>query len=206
MSLDELLLLPNGKLKLLPAAAYDKCDRQEIRIFCHHTGRYGLPTEEVVGYIKGLINGRSAIEIGSGNGDLGYHLGIPMTDSKMQTDNPLASLHYFMMGQPAIDYPPDVEKIEALDAVLKYKPQVVVASWVTQWVPPIPLPPGSGSIYGVKEDKLLDLVESYILVGNTKIHSKKEICKLPHEEIALPGLRSRASYPESDRIYIWNKQ
>src|SRR5271170_675184 len=74
------------RLKLLSYKEYDKIDRIALKLFCHATGRYGLPTIELVEYLKELIGGRSAIEIGAGNGDLGRHLGIPMTDSRLQED------------------------------------------------------------------------------------------------------------------------
>lgn len=196
-------LLPSGKLKLVSATEYDNFSHDEIRVFCHKYARYGLPTMELVEFLKEIINGRNAIEIGAGHGDLGCHLNIPMTDSKCQA-SPQLQLYYSAMGQPTIKYPADVEKLEALDAIKKYQPQVVIGSWVTQWLDPNKPATKGGSMYGVKEGELLKLVETYVVIGNLDSHGDKDIIDLPHEEIVLPGIRSRASNPVNNRIFIWN--
>jgi hypothetical protein len=196
------LLLPNGKLKLLDHADYAKFTPEEIRLFCHKHGRYGLPTIEAVDFIKTLIAGRSVIEIGSGHGDLGYHLGIPMTDSKIQFQ-PDVRMLYKLMGQTVIEYPEDVEKLDALEAIKKYKPQVVVASWITQWISPDEPQTSGGSVYGIKEDEMLEKVEQYIMIGNLKIHGDKKILAREHTIFKPLFIRSRASYPEDDAIFLW---
>jgi hypothetical protein len=199
------LLMKNKKLKLLDAKEYDNFSHGDLRFFCHQHARYGLPTTECVNFIREVINGRTALEIGSGHGDLGYHLNIRMTDSKIQED-PGVRLFYMMGRQPVINYPPDIRKIEAIDAVKKWRPQVVVGSWITRWVSPDFPPSGNGSVFGVKEDEILDLVETYILVGNLDTHGDKEIMKRKHREIANPFLKSRAKNPENNRIFIWDRE
>ncbi len=196
------LLLPNGKMKLLPAAFYDAIDKGNLRLFCHSYARYGIPTTELIDFLIQKIDGRSAIEIGSGHGDLGYHLNIKMTDSKIQK-NPEIQESYRAMKQPIIDYPDDVEEIDALDAVEKYKPSVVVASWVTTYAPHV-MPYGSNP-HGIKETKILDKIETFIIVGNNDLHGDKPIRKLPHLEIYEPWIKSRATNPENNRIYIWDR-
>jgi hypothetical protein len=194
----------------------DLFDRTELRLWCHHNARYGLPTKELVEWLREYIGGREAIEIGSGAGDLAYHLGIKATDNKMQ-DDPTKTLlgptgqmvsvkeFYQMTGQPTIKYPDWVEKIEALDAVDKYKPQVVVAQWVTHWIDPNkPVPPGGGNVFGIKEDELLAKGVTYIMIGNRKIHGGKPILKLPHKEYQFSFLRSRRN-DSDDVVYIWEK-
>lgn len=196
------LLLPNGKMKLLPAAFYDAKDKNDLRLFCHNYARYGIPTTELVDFLIQKIDGRSAIEIGSGHGDLGYHLNIKMTDSKIQK-NPEIQESYKALKQPIIDYPDDVEELEALDAVEKYKPSVVIASWITTYAPDI-MPYGSNP-HGIKEAKILDKIETFIIVGNNDLHGDKPIRKLPHLEIYEPWIKSRATNPENNRIYIWDR-
>jgi hypothetical protein len=44
----------------------------------------------------------------------------------------------------------------------------------------------------------------YILIGNRQVHGSKKIMAQPHQEFALPFLRSRANHPELDRVWIWN--
>jgi hypothetical protein len=196
------LLLPNGKMKLFPAAFYDTIDKGNLRLFCYSYARYGIPTTELIDFLIQKIDGRSAIEIGSGHGDLGYHLNIKMSDSKIQK-NPEVQESYRAMKQPIIDYPDDVEEIDALDAVEKYKPSVVVASWVTTYAPHV-MPYGSNP-HGIKETKILDKIETFIIVGNNDLHGDKPIRKLPHLEIYEPWIKSRATNPENNRIYIWDR-
>lgn len=200
------LLDEQGHLKLLSSAEFDAIPRDALRLWCHFNGRYGLPTQELVAYLKKRIAGRKAIEIGSGYGDLAYHLGIPATDSWIMTDPGVAAF-YKAMQQPVINYPPFVEKIEALDAIRKYKPEIVIASWVTRWVDPnLPVPQGGGSIHGVKEDLLLATGVTYIFIGNLGVHGHKPIRNLEHQELIFPFVRSRAIDPSLDRVMIWNEK
>jgi len=195
-------LLESNRLKLFHAEHYKKYKWNDLRLFCHYYARYGLPTIELVDYIKMLIHGRSAIEIGAGAGDLGFHLGIKMTDSYQQTD-PLIKMIYEAMGQPVITYPPDVEKIDALDAVIKYQPKVVVASWITSHSP-------TQQVYcsnpeGIKEAKILDLIDTFIIIGNIDVHGTKPILKIGHAVIQEPWIVSRAKNQSHNCIYIWDK-
>lgn len=198
------LLLPNGKLKLVSSSHYDKYNFPSLRVFCHVKARYGLPTIEVIEFLKELIDGRPTIEIGAGYGDFGYHLGIPTTDSKIQV-RPDIKAQYEAMDQPIIEYPEDVEELEALDAIKKYKPQVVFASWVTQWVDHNKTPAKVGSLHGIREDKLLDLVDTYILLGNLDQHGDKDIIRKKHLAIENPHIRSRSNNFEGNRIFVWSK-
>lgn len=193
------LLLENGKLKLFPSQKYRQLKWEDFRFFCHQYARYGIPTTELVDFIKEKIDGRSAIEIGSGAGDLGFHLGIPMTDSKIQENPDLIKIYKAAM-QPVIKYPSDVEKIDSLDAVIKYKPKVVVASWITSYSP-VETTFGSNP-NAIKEDKILELIETFIIVGNLDIHWDKPILRNPHIEIYAPWIISRAKNPEKNRIFI----
>jgi len=189
-----------GRLILRPDAFFDTLAPTALRIWAHQNGRYGVPTAELVGWLRWIIGNRFAIEIGAGSGDLSLHLGTLATDSYMQSD-PAMQAVYEMMGQPTIRYGRWVEKLSALDAAAKYKPDVVVASWVTQ------LYKGDGSVgacaHGVDEDELLDTGVTYILIGNQNVHGDKRIMKRPHVEHKLPFLRSRAKEPEKDRVWIW---
>jgi hypothetical protein len=198
------LLDSNGQIKLLTAAAYATFSRDALRLWCHRYARYGLPTVELIQWLQDRINGRKAIEIGSGCGDLAFHLGIPATDNRMQ-EWPLIRFHYEMTGQPVIQYPSFVEKLDALDAIDQYQPDVVVASWVTEWIDPSQPPPDAGgNAWGVKEDEIVATGCTYILIGNQKVHGGKKIMAEPHEEFTLPFLRSRATYPALDRVWVWN--
>ena len=196
------LLDADGLLKLLPAAAYDEIPWQNLRLFCHIHSRYGLPTVELVQWLKAQIARRAAIEIGSGAGDLAFHLGIPATDNRMQ-EWPRIKRHYKVAGQPTIKYPDFVRSLDAVGAVHTLKPQVVIASWVTQWIDGDG-PVRCGNPHGVKEEQILALGVTYILIGNIAVHGDKQIMGLPHQEHNLPFLRSRAHQPELNRVWVWN--
>ena len=194
----------NGQLKLLPAAAYDGFSRAAIQLWCHHHARYGLPTVELIAWLQERIAGKKTIEIGSGSGDLAYHLGIPATDNRMQEWAEIA-FQYALMGQPTIHYSSAVQNLNAVAAVRLHRPEVVVASCITEWIDPnLPPPPHGGNVYGVKEDQILSTGCTYILIGNQHVHGRKKIMALPHESHAFPFLRSRARFPELDRVWIWN--
>jgi hypothetical protein len=196
------LLDPNGTLRLWPAAHYDTIPRVDLRVWCHQHARYGLPTAELVAWLEEQIAGRVAIEIGSGCGDLAYHLRIPATDSRIQ-EEPAISAYYEAIGQPICRYPSWVDRYEAHLAVAHYRPDVVVASWVTQWIDPSIPSATEGSMFGVHEELILSIAKQYILLGNLAVHGQKKIMRRPHRELALPFLRSRAKYPELDRVFVW---
>jgi hypothetical protein len=210
--IDALLLDTLGRLKVVPSTTFQGIPHDDIRVWCHKHAIYGLVTTELVDWLKDRIGQRSAIEIGSGNGCLGRALDIPHTDSYIQADPAIQAL-YAMQGQPTVTYGKSVEKLEAIDAVRKYRPQVVVGMWVTQYVAPEdPLPVGGGSIYGIKEREILRSpgLEEYIVVGSHSVHGTKDIllnpptgwsCKL----FKPPGLRSRAADPMGNTIYVFTK-
>jgi len=193
--LDEKLLDADGNLRVLPASVYEDIPWEHLRLWTHFRAIYGLPTIELVEYLKKLIGGRSAIEIGSGNGVLGRALGIPRTDNFMQTW-PDVKLLYTLQGQPTITYGSDVEEMDAIEAIRKYKPEVVVASWVTQFSD------GSrpGSMYGPDEEVLLSMVRSYMMFGSIKNHDHKVICNGIHQIIREPWMWSRA---QDSALFIW---
>lgn len=193
--LDALLLDDQGRHKVVPASTYAGIPRDKLRLWCHQHAIYGLPTPELIDMIRAIINGRSAIEIGSGAGCLGRTLGIPLTDNLCQTWPDVAA-YYTITGQPVIRYPQDVEPLNAQDAIRKYRPKVVVASWVTQ------ITDGTrpGSMYGVDEDALLAEVETYIVFGSIKNHGHKGICRIPHRVIQEPWMWSRA---QDTALFVW---
>ena len=198
--LDPLLLDVKGRLKAVPAEVYANIKPwDKLRMWAHQHAVYGLPTTELVEYIQNLIANRSAIEIGSGSGCLGRSLGIPLTDNWCQTKPEVAML-YALQRQPTIKYEPDVENIDALAAIAKYRPSVVVASWFTQWSD------GSrpGSMYGVVEEDLLDNygVETYMVFGSLSTHGGKSIRSRPHRVIQEPWMWSRAKVGDT-ALFVW---
>ncbi len=198
------LLGEDGFIRLLPSAAYDDFDPEGLRLWCHKHARYGLPTIELISWLREKINGRKAIEIGAGAGDLSHYLNIPGTDNRMQ-EWPYIEAIYSSIGQPVIKYPVSVRGCDALTAIEVLSPDVVVASWVTEWIDPNKEAPASGgNIYGVKEDQIIASGVTYIVIGNTFIHGAKKIMQESHQTFDLPFVRSRASHPKENRIWVWN--
>lgn len=203
--LDRVLLNGKGEYHVLPAADLKQYDHKHLQVWCHNKARYNLPTQELVEFVRSVIGGRSAIEIGAGMGDFGRALGIPMTDSHQQT-TPEMQLYYAALGQPTIQPPPEVEKLDAIEAITKYKPQVVVAAWVTQLYQDGDTPARIGSsVYGVDEAWLLDHCETYIFVGNERVHKDKRILSREHRRFHFPYLVSRAFDQSQNVIWVWGK-
>lgn len=212
--LDERFLDEEGHLRIVPAADYDAVDRVDLRLWCHHHAFYGLPTSELVAWLSERLAGRRAIEIGSGNGALGRALGIPRTDSYLQEagTNPVVDFMHGATGQPRVRYGDDVERLEAKDAVRKYRPLVVVGMWISEKCDPSkPVPKHGGNMFGVNDAWILERVEEYILVSNLAVHGHRAIArppgpKIPAQIIREPWIRSRASQPEEDVIFAWRNE
>ena len=193
------ILDTDGKLKLLTAAEYDNYSYEERRLFCHFYGRYCLPTKELIDYLKNELEG-TVIEIGAGHGDIAKHLGIHATDKKIQ-EIPEVKATYDLMRQPVINYPDDIEKLDAIEAVAKYEPRVVIAAWVTTYAPKPTY--FQSSPYGVNEQELLKWIKKFILIGTDSIHGDKPICALPHRREFMPWLQSRAKEQQDNCIFTW---
>lgn len=207
--LDRLLLDEQGRLKVVPAAVYDEIWHPDLRIWCHEHAFYGLPTTELIDFLRVEIGNRTALEIGAGNGSFGRALGVRMTDSYIQVPgrSVMVDAMYETLGQPRVQYGADVEELEARDAIRKYRPKVVFGSWVTQKVSAnLPAPPGGGSIHGIDEEWLLGRVETYIVVGNLAIHGRKQIMRHNPRVVTEPWIKSRASMPEGNCVLIWDKK
>lgn len=193
----------NGRLKVQPAAFWAKTNREERALFGHRHAAYGLPTEELVTFLKGFIHGRPAIEIGAGNGVLAEALGIPATDNRQQ-EMPKYREIYARLGQPTVKYGPNVITMDAAEAVAHYRPAVVVGCWITHRYDPLK-PWRQGNEIGVDEEEIIDQVEDYVSIGNGAIHSAKPIWTLRHLKVPdlHPYLYSRAMAVEEDFLAVW---
>jgi hypothetical protein len=203
--LKELLLDENGCLRVVPYSRLMNVPQEHLSQFCMEHGIYAIPKQELIDFLREEISGNeeSTIEIGSGNGVICKALGIRGTDNYMQ-EIPEIKLHYQMLGQATVPYGKHVERLDALKAVQKYKPDIVVAAWVTHKYNPRE-PWREGNMYGIDEKKLLDKVQKYIVVGNEKVHDKKPILSLPHRKVKAPWILSRSMNPEKNVIFIWEK-
>jgi hypothetical protein len=200
-AMDRALLDDNKRVRLMPAAELLSYGIDALQAWMVQRARYQLPTTELIEWLRARIGGRSAIEIGAGMGDLGYHLGLHMTDSYAQTAfAPEYALMMAASGQAPTNPPADVEKIDAEAAVEKYKPEVVLASWVTQ---KHHAGDAEGFEHGPEEIRIVRQVKSYIVVGNKGPHSSKRIRRLKHKEYSFPWLVSRGIEQAWNTIYVW---
>lgn len=193
------LLDSEGFCRVLPAQTLMDIDINIFRLWCVQNAVYLYPTLELVEWLKKFINNRNAIEVGSGNGHLGHALGIKMTDSGMQM-RPEIMLQYKLLGQ-ACTCPPDcVEILDAENAVAKYKPDVVIASWLThKWKSGM----STGNMYGPDESMIIANTEHYIHIGNDSVHWEKPIMSIEHQIEYFPWIVSRASNVTGNHAAIW---
>lgn len=207
--LDKLLLDENGLLKVVYAIDLMRVPQEHLMQWGNQHGVYTFPTLEMIEWLKDQIRGRSAIEICAGYGAIGRALGIPTTDSYIQTTPEMIAL-YTKMGQVPIQPPPDVEKLEASEAVEKYKPQVVIAAYATQKYQEGDeggegRPKVNSSVYGVDELSILPKLEKYINIGNVLSHGDKRILKqFPNfKRYRVPWLFTRSGSPGGNEIVVW---
>lgn len=195
------------RIRRIAAKELERVSHVRLRVWCHQRSRYLVPTAELVDWLEALIGGRPALEIGAGMGDLGRLLGIRMTDSAVQVTDPEMILYYALSSQPPTNPPPDVERLEAVAAVEKYRPRVVIASWVTQlYQPGDERPPVVGSsIHGVDERKILSMVETYVHIGNLAVHHQKRIFDQSHQTFRPSFLFSRGTDSAANVIHVWNR-
>jgi hypothetical protein len=202
--LSPLFFTEDGHFRILSAQAWRNTTQTERSLLATKHALYVLPTTELVARLKELIGDRHAIEIGSGNGVLAAALDIPATDNHMQ-EWPRYRAIYAAMGQPTIEYGANVETLDALEAVKKYQPQVVLAAWVTHKYEATRHDNGGNEV-GVPEEAVIDQVESYILVGHTAVHRHKSIWKLPHSIEYPDWLYSRALTDGRNFIAVWSRR
>lgn len=192
-----------GMLKPMPFFFWEAVGNHARNTFMHKHGIYVLPTTELIDWLRQNIIG-SAIEIGAGNGSIGRALGIPVTDLKIQERDDI-KLQYIMMNQPVIKYPGDVEKIGAIQAIQKYKPDTVIGAFIT---PRYTVKyEGKKYSYGIMEDRILGMTKRYINIGNRVTHKDKPIRKeFAHAEFYFPWIITRSIDQGSNRIWVFDHE
>jgi hypothetical protein len=193
----------SGRLRVMPASFWEATTAQERAVFGVTHGLYHFPTVELVDYLRRIIDGRRAIEIGAGAGILAEALGIPATDNRMQ-EWPNIQRMYRATKQPVIRYGQNVEPLDALVAINRHRPQVVIAAWVTHKFD-AKAPEREGNMYGVDERKVVRAAE-YVFVGNEYVHRNKPIWAFPHTKEQPPCVFSRAINGSPDFVARWARQ
>lgn len=194
------LVAPDGKFVVRGYDEVKDFNNEVIMAFCVRFGIYCFPTRELIDFLAERISGRKVIEVASGHGILCKELGIKGTDNFEQRGS-RAEL-YEVMAQTPVQYGKHVEFYDAIDAIRRYKPDVVLASWLTHQHD-IRQHHRGGNVTGPKEEKILERVKEYIFIGNDKVHEPKPILDLPHETLKFPWLLSRTIDQSNNSIYVW---
>jgi hypothetical protein len=190
-----------GRLRILPAAFWQSTTKLERAAFGARTGIYSFPTLELVERLRELIDGRTAIEIGAGNGVLAEALGIPATDN-FQQRIPRYRSHYEALGIATVPYGSKVIDMDASSAVQHFKPAVVIGCWVTHRFNPLE-PDRGGNEIGVDEPDLVRHCEAYVFVGNERVHQEKPLWARAHSIEYPTYVFSRASNESRDFIAVF---
>ena len=197
-----LMLDSQGRLKVVEASVLTQTTRNERALFGVRHGLYSFPTTELVAFLRTLIADRTAIEIGAGHGQLAQALGIPATDSRQQEELTIKA-YYEALRQPTVPYGNHVEKLDALQAIARYRPQVVIGCWVTHRYRPDRHEAG-GNQDGIDEEAVLAGCETYVVVGNEKVHASKSLWgSHAFEKLTPEWLFSRAVNGSPEFIAIW---
>ncbi|MCK2000765.1 hypothetical protein MZM54_05095 [[Brevibacterium] frigoritolerans] len=201
--LEEMLIDSEGELRVLPYQELKDIPQIDLSIFCVKNGYYSIPTRELIDFLKNEIGEsiENTLEIGAGNGVYSRELGIKATDNLMQLI-PEVRAHYEARKQAIVPYGENVEKLDALQAVEKYKPEIVLAAWVTHKYNPLQHKRG-GNELGINEKALIKKVKKYIHIGNDSVHDKKPISEMKHRKIQEPWILSRSQRSSENYIYIW---
>lgn len=205
--LDKMLFNSDGSVIPLESKELLKLPKEDIVIWGNKHGRYIIPTQELIVYLKDLIGGRLCVEICAGFGDLGKALGIKSTDSGQQMQ-PDMMAYMTLLGQRPIKPLPHVEIINANEAVRKYKPEVVIAGFATQLYQKgdeSANPKIGSSIYGVYEQDILKNTKMYIHIGNFLTHGDKRIRVHKHKVFQPDWLVTRSMSPAHNVIFIWGE-
>lgn len=197
------LLDDRGRLRITSARTLEGTTAQERLLFGVRQGVYSFPTDELCDFLRSRIEGRVAIEIGAGHGLLAEALSIPATDNRQQED-PELKAYYAQIGQPTVPYGKNVEKLDAVAAIEKYRPNVVIACWVTHRFDS-DRPYAGGSVTGVDEASIIESCDEYIFIGNEHVHAQKPIWEMPHEKLTPWWLYSRAVNGSGEFIATWRR-
>lgn len=196
----EVLLDEKGDVRILPYSAWASLHWDEVRLMMHEIGLYVAPTEELIDYLDKLIGDNTAIEVGCGLGCVGRELSIPITDSCAQADKDVKA-YYSMFGQPTIVYPHDVIRMDAVKAARHFRPHTIIGCYVThRWR----YDTMDGSDFGIDFPRMMNYCRRFVLVGNIDTHKNNPLMALPHEEIALDGLFTRADN-DLNRVFVWTR-
>ena len=198
----------SGLIKPVPYDDVKDAGMENLNMAMQVMSLYTFPTVEVIDFLREEIDdgdpelAPDAIEICAGSGWIGRGLDIPITDSYLQAREDVKKM-YLKNGCMPIDYPSDVEKIDAVSAVKKYRPAFVIGSYVTRkW--------GLGSkkegnMYGVDTTWVSLNCKRFYLIGNENVHGGDPIMKRNHKTWDEKWLITRGDSQKA-RIWMWENK
>jgi len=198
----EMCLNEKGLIEPISIAELKKFKPELVLLFMHEQGIYTFPTTELIEQLRLLIKPSKTIEIGSGIGSIGRALNIPTTDSREQ-EQPQIIEHFKILKQVPITYPDDIERLEASEAIEKYKPECVLGCYITH---AYDIVTGTGKHNAVSEYDILRKGIRYINVGNKITHKHKPLLMITHLELNFGSdiMFNRAVDQSQNYIKIWN--
>lgn len=203
----KMIINDDGYVQSVPYDKIKNYDTDDLNYVMLIAGLYTFPTTELIEWLREQITDDpdyypDAIEIGAGTGWIGRELEIPATDSKLQDRQDIKE-RYAAMGQPTIMYPNFVEKLDAVQAIKKYRPEFVLGSYIThKWKQG---GSNTGNMYGVNTDWVINNCHKFFLIGNLNIVKENPSLKRKHLELSFPWLITRGDYTKA-RIFVWESK
>lgn len=195
-------------IRPIPYAEIQDDTEATLNMVMQAVGLYTFPTQELVDWLHGEIDDdpelepHTAIEICAGTGWIGRTLGIPTTDAQWQRREDIMEL-YRRQGAVPISYPKDIEALESKEAIRKYEPEYVIASYCTHLYGT-----GSskaGSSLGVDTRWVRSHCRRFYHIGNDDIHYRDPIMRMPHKRLSFDWLVTRGDSSKA-RIYVWENK
>lgn len=198
------IFMDGNFVKPLPYKEILSVKRDNFLFWCMKRGVYQYPTIELLEWLKNYLKlpNPKVLEIGAGNGAFSRYLGTKASDSKVQ-ETPEIKLLYSLQRIGTTNPPDDVEKLDAVEAIRKYQPEIVFGTYITnKWKEG----DKDGFDRGVDHEKFwkFDHVKKYIMIGNSRVHAGHTFLKIRHNEFYEPWLISR-SEQTLNRIFVWEK-
>lgn len=204
------LFLSNRLPKIEPSSMYRELPHIWQALWANHNGIYSIPTDELVTFVRGKIGARSSHEIGSANSVLARYLkgsGMHCSDPRSQETTLIKALVNLTASNPPFT-PSWVSHKNAKQVVEDYKPDVILAQWVTPGGMKNSGDQSGRNSYGPDYKDMLTKIEELIFVGNKDVHQEVMFGELgePDEQIEGDWILSRAFIPDRNAIWIWKNK
>ena len=205
-------LTEDGNLKLVSGKEWRKYGKNNLGVFCNLFNIWTIPTTELIDILDKEIDNLSCIEICAGLGLISKELSIKATDSYLHATDEFKSMANRINITGIIEYPSEVEKLEASEAVDKYHPECVlgcyaIPKWTEEYAKKYFLKTNKdlpGSICGVDYDYICQHIKRLILVGHKDLYCQYPFWKRPHKTIINQNIITRYTVNGLSSVYVFN--